>query len=104
MDTTKIQLGESVCFIGVTYIKKSEGLLTGTDMSQRQLDNESLPQQCRELTKAGNLEYTAQAAQQVSEHPFRQLSWSEPFLGIWVGFCLPGRSGGLRVVQAPWLV
>jgi hypothetical protein len=35
-DTTKIQLGESMNFIDVTYRNMSQGLLTGAEITQRQ--------------------------------------------------------------------
>lgn len=37
MDATKAQLGEPVNFIGVTYWNMGEELLTGTEMTDRQL-------------------------------------------------------------------
>ena len=36
-DTTKIQLGEIMSFIGVTYRNMGAGLLAGTEMTQRKL-------------------------------------------------------------------
>ena len=41
--TTKVLLGEPISFIGVTYRNMSEGLLTGAEMTQRQLHRQSLP-------------------------------------------------------------
>lgn len=34
MDTTRVQLGEPMSFIGVMYGTVSEGSLTGTEMTQ----------------------------------------------------------------------
>lgn len=37
MDTIKVQLGEPISFIGVTYKNMGEGFLTGAEVIQRQL-------------------------------------------------------------------
>lgn len=37
MDAIKVQHGDSMSFIGVTYRNKGERLLTGTEMTPRQL-------------------------------------------------------------------
>ena len=37
---TKEQLGEPMCVIGVTYRSVSDGLLTGAEMTQRQLHHQ----------------------------------------------------------------
>ena len=39
-DTTKVQLGEPMSFIGVTYRNMGEELLIGTEMTQRQLHHQ----------------------------------------------------------------
>lgn len=58
---TKVQFSEPVSFIGVTYRNVGNGLLlTGAEMSQRQLNHQSPPQHWWLLTKAGNLEHTVQ--------------------------------------------
>jgi hypothetical protein len=44
MDTTKVQLDEPMSFIGFTYRSMGEGLLTGTEMTQRQLHHQGPPQ------------------------------------------------------------
>lgn len=44
MDTTTVQFGEPVGFIGITYRTIGERLLTGTEMTQRQLPHQSPPQ------------------------------------------------------------
>ena len=41
--TTKVLLGEPISFIGVTYRNMGEGLLTGAEMTQRQLHHQSPP-------------------------------------------------------------
>jgi hypothetical protein len=41
--TTKVLLGELISFIGVTYRNMGEGLLTGAEMTQKQLHRQSLP-------------------------------------------------------------
>jgi hypothetical protein len=41
--TTKVLLGELISFIGVAYRNMGEGLLTGTEMTQKQLHRQSLP-------------------------------------------------------------
>ena len=41
--TTKVLLDEPISFIGVTYRNMGEGLLTGAEMTQRQLHRQSLP-------------------------------------------------------------
>ena len=41
--TTKVQLGEPMSFIGVTYRNMGEGLLTGAEMTQGQLYHQSPP-------------------------------------------------------------
>lgn len=38
-DTTKVHFDKSTSFLGVTYRSKSEGLLTGEEMIQRQLND-----------------------------------------------------------------
>lgn len=43
-DTTKVQLGEPMSFIGVTHRNMGEGLLIGAEMTQRCLQPQS-PQQ-----------------------------------------------------------
>ena len=40
-DTTKDQLGEPMSFIGITYRNIIEGLLTGAEMTQRQLHHQN---------------------------------------------------------------
>lgn len=41
MDTTKVQLDEPMSFIGFTYRSMGEGLLTGTEMTQKELNYQS---------------------------------------------------------------
>ena len=41
--TTRVLLGEPISFIGVTYRNMGEGLVTGAEMTQRQLHCQSLP-------------------------------------------------------------
>lgn len=41
--TTKVLLGEPMGFIGVTYRNMGEGLLTGAEMTQRQLHHQGSP-------------------------------------------------------------
>jgi hypothetical protein len=41
MDTTKVKLGELRSFTGGTYRNMGEGLLTGAEMTQRQLYHQS---------------------------------------------------------------
>ena len=43
MDTSKVQLGEPVSFIGVSHRITDEGLLTGAEMTQRQLSPQLTP-------------------------------------------------------------
>jgi hypothetical protein len=62
MDTTKVQFSEPVSFIRVIYRNMDEGLLTGVEMTQRQLHHQSQPQHGWQLTKTGNQEPTAQPA------------------------------------------
>ena len=40
-DTPRIQLRETISFIGITYRSLGEGLLTGTEMTQRQLHHQA---------------------------------------------------------------
>lgn len=60
IDTTEVQLGESMSCIGIACGNTAEGLFTGAEMIQRQLHHRSPPQYGGQLTKAGKLEYTAQ--------------------------------------------
>ena len=89
---TKVQLGEPMSFIGVTYRNMGEGSCTGAEMTQRQLYHQGPPQHEWQLT---NLEtwstlHSLQAAQQVGECPFR--------------VTLPGSSAGFCFFQAAGLV
>jgi hypothetical protein len=43
-DTTKVQRGEPMSLIGVTYRNMGEGLLPGAEMTQRQPHHQSPPQ------------------------------------------------------------
>lgn len=43
MDTTKVQFSEPVSFIRVIYRNMDEGLLTGVEMTQRQLHHKFQP-------------------------------------------------------------
>ena len=43
-DTTKVQLGKPMSFIGIIYRNMGEGLLKEAEMSQRQVRHQSLPQ------------------------------------------------------------
>ena len=43
-NTTEVQLGVPVSFIGVTYRNMGEELLIGTEMTQRQLHHQGTPQ------------------------------------------------------------
>lgn len=40
---TKVQLGELIIFIGATYRHIAEGLFTGAEMAQRQMNHQSWP-------------------------------------------------------------
>lgn len=44
MDTTEIQLGEPLSFIGLTYSNMGEGLLVAAGMAQRQGHHQSTPE------------------------------------------------------------
>lgn len=44
IDTTKVQLGETMSLIGVTYRYIGKGLLRGIEMTQRQLHHQGPPQ------------------------------------------------------------
>jgi hypothetical protein len=41
MNTTKFQLEEAICFIGVTFRNVAKALIIGAEITQRQLHDES---------------------------------------------------------------
>lgn len=43
-DITKVQFGEPVSFVGVTYKNMGESLLLGGEITQRQLNHQRAPQ------------------------------------------------------------
>lgn len=61
-DINKIQLGEVVSFITVTYRNMGEKLLKGLEITQIQLPHQSPSHHGCHLTKARNLEHTVQSA------------------------------------------
>lgn len=75
-------------FTGVTFRNMGEGLLTGMEMTQRQLYHQSLVAAQVTAHKAGNLERTAQAAG-------GSAGWRVSF---------PGASVGLNLFRAGCLV
>ena len=80
---TKVQLGEPMSFIGVTYRNMGEGSCTGAEMTQRQLYHQGPPQHEWQLT---NLEtwgtlHSLQVAQLVSASS-GQLVWSQSSLQL----------------------
>lgn len=62
-DTTKVQLGEPVSFIGASYRHMGEGLFTGVEMTHRSLQGSTL--------------HSPQAAYRFAECPF-PIPWSKP--------------------------
>jgi hypothetical protein len=88
MDITKVRHGKPVSFIGVTFSNMGEGLLPGTEMTQK-ITASSRPT-LEWLTayggKLGNRStlYSLQAAQQVL---FTFFNLSKPLSGSLTGFC-----------------
>lgn len=72
---------EPVIFTGLTYRDMSEGLLTGANMTQRQLHHQSSHLPGWQLTKTGSWELTAQSAGNCMSKTVlsRCLSCPEPF-------------------------
>lgn len=81
----KVQLGEPVGFIGVSYRNVGEGLRTGAQMTQRQLCHQVPPQHGWQLTTAGKSGAHCTACRQLSglESAFSKWLWPKPLLGNW---------------------
>ena len=99
---TKVQLGESVSFIGVTYRSVGEGLLIGAEITERQLYRQSPP------TKLGTWStlYSLQAAQWIEELFIGTSIGLNLFKVAWL-FSASSRQASLsslRVFSALWLV
>lgn len=87
INTTKVQLGEPMSFIGITYRNMDEGLLI--EMIQRQLYHRSLPSSPKLGTQS--ILHSLQATQQFGECPSQGAQLVESLLG---------NSAGLRFFQA----
>lgn len=59
-DTTKVQLGEPMNFIGVTYQNTREELFTEAEVTPRQLHHQGHPSMPDIAQELGNLEHRAQ--------------------------------------------
>lgn len=106
MDTTKVQLGESMCFIGVMYGNVSEASLTGTEMIQTAVSSKLTPvyvtthkswepgaycTACRYLNRLKNVFLDA------SDFPNLFQAGSSSYLRVFfiVGLCLPRKGRAL---------
>lgn len=80
----KIQLGEPVSFTGVTYRNMGEGLLTGAEVTQRQL-----PQQTK-ATQAWVTTHNSWKPGHTSQVPGSLVGWKVSFPSGPVGLSLSG--------------
>jgi hypothetical protein len=89
MDSTTIQLGGPMSFIGATYRNMGEGLLTGAEITLGQPHHKSLPQRGWWLTRSENLRLTASPTDS-------SRGYKVPFPGCWVYLSL------LQAAQLFW--
>lgn len=101
-DTIKVQLGETVSFIGVACRNTGERILTGTQKTEEQLHYQSM---CDSSQKGetGSTLHSLQRAQDVGECPFSRLfSWPVPLPDNSPGFCFFQFFGRSLLLPVVW--